>query len=143
MITSKDENLRENAKVMQNNIFYHPEYRDIFVTLFRNFKEVFQTRTYLRDLVETTHVYVRMLERFGRENRHVVVQGRRKKSSKKSKRSKGGPKHPGGVLTEHQLIDLWEKMDARVEELLEGRERLPDTAVPFDATSDTPIEEQK
>ena len=73
----------------------------------------------------------------------MVVQGRRKKSSKKSKRSKRGPKHPGGVLTEHQLIDLWEKMDARVEELLEGRERLPDTAVPFDATSEIPIEEQK
>ena len=46
-------------------------------------------------------------------------------------------------MTEHQLIDLWEKIDARVEELLEGRERLPDTAVPFDATSEIPIEEQK
>lgn len=142
MILSKDEVFQENAKVMQSNIFYHPEYRDIFVTLFRNFKEMFQTKSFLRDLVETTHIFVRMMERFCHNNKHMVVQGQRKKS-KKRKQSTKGPKHPGGVLTEHQLIDLWEKMDARVEELLEGCERLPDTSVPFDATSDTPIEEQK
>ena len=32
---SGEEAMRENAKVMQSNVFYHPEYRDVFVTLLR------------------------------------------------------------------------------------------------------------
>ncbi len=35
MAQSKNEAMRENAKVMQGNIFYQPEYRDVFVTLLR------------------------------------------------------------------------------------------------------------
>ena len=54
---------------------------------------------------------------------------------------------PGGsahkVLTEDQLIDLWETIDARVEELLEGVEPLPMSPSPFDASSRFSIEEQK
>lgn len=47
------------------------------------------------------------------------------------------------LLTDSQLTDLWERIDARVEELLEGCEPLPDRAIPFDAASDVPVEEQK
>ncbi len=35
MCQSGSEAMRENAKVMQGNIFYQPEYRDVFVTLLR------------------------------------------------------------------------------------------------------------
>ena len=46
-------------------------------------------------------------------------------------------------LTEGQLVDLWEKMDGRVADLLQGTEPLPRSAIPFDAASDQPMEEQK
>ncbi len=81
---------RENAKVMQSNIFYHPEYRDIFVTLLRNFYEVFQPMASLRDMVECTHVYVRMMERYCSANKHLVVKETRKRSKKKGKSKRNG-----------------------------------------------------
>ena len=42
MSTSKDENLRDNSKVMLSNLVYHQEYRDVFVSLLRNYNEVVQ-----------------------------------------------------------------------------------------------------
>lgn len=47
------------------------------------------------------------------------------------------------MLTEDQLIDLWETIDARVEELLEGVEPLPASHTPFDPTSQLPVAEQR
>ena len=41
------------------------------------------------------------------------------------------------------MIDLWERVDGRVGELMEGVEPLPDSVIPFDAASDEPMEEQK
>ena len=41
------------------------------------------------------------------------------------------------------MIDLWETIDGRVAELVEGQEPLPDSVIPFDAASEEPIEEQK
>ena len=51
----------------------------------------------------------------------------------------GSPK----LLTESQLVDLWERIDARLSELCEDCEQLPDSLVPFDSASDIPMEEQK
>ena len=42
MSISKDESLRENSKVMLSNLVYHQEYRDVFVSLLRNYNEVMQ-----------------------------------------------------------------------------------------------------
>ena len=92
MSLSCDETLKESAKVIMSNVFYHAEYREVFVTLLRNFTEVFQTKSSLRDMVEAAHVYVRMMERYCQENKHVVVQQRRKGGGgkgKKKKRKKG------------------------------------------------------
>lgn len=50
------------------------EYRELFLTLFRKFDETKQPRGFLRDLVETTHLFLRMLERFCRGRAGLVVQ---------------------------------------------------------------------
>ena len=77
MCASEDATLSQSAKVIQSNIFYHPEYRDVFLTLLRNFYEVFQSRSCLRDIIEAAHVYVRQMERYSSQNNHMVVQERR------------------------------------------------------------------
>lgn len=63
-----------------DNIFYVMEYRELFLALFRKFDERFQPRSFLRDLVETTHLFLKMLERFCRSRGNLVVQvlGRRR-----------------------------------------------------------------
>lgn len=86
-----------------SNVFYHSEYREVFVTLFRNYYEVFQTKCFLRDLVETTHVYLRLLEQYCSQNRHVVVQEKKRGGGgggKKKKKKKGmfGANKPGGKI---------------------------------------------
>ena len=47
------------------------------------------------------------------------------------------------VLSESQLVDLWETIDARVGELLEGCEPLPPPPLTFNPASEIPLEEQK
>ena len=47
------------------------------------------------------------------------------------------------MLSESELVDLWETIDARVGELLEGCEPLPPPPVTFNPSSEVPIEEQK
>ncbi|CAL1528352.1 unnamed protein product, partial [Lymnaea stagnalis] len=86
MSRSPDEQIRESAKVIQSNVFYMMEYRDIFVTLLKNFKESKCSRSYLRDLVESTHVFLKMLENFSKSSK-LVVQKKKKKKSKKPSRT--------------------------------------------------------
>ena len=91
MSLSKDSALRDSAKVIHSNIFYHAEYRDVFITLMRNFYEVFQPRACLRDIVEATHVYFRQMERYSSENSHMIVQERRTGKGR-GRKNKGGKK---------------------------------------------------
>lgn len=80
---------RENGRVIQSNVFYHPEYRDILVTPLRNYYEAFQSMECLRDLVECTHIYIKMMEKYCSENKHLVVRKTKKKAKKKGKKAKG------------------------------------------------------
>ena len=56
------------------NIFYMMEYREIFLTLLRKYDETKQPQSYLQDLVESTHLFLRMLERFCSGRKNVIVQ---------------------------------------------------------------------
>lgn len=56
------------------NIFYLMEYREIFVTLLRKYDETKQPHSYLKDLVESTHLFLRMLERFCKGRKNLMVQ---------------------------------------------------------------------
>ena len=85
---SQDDTLRSNATVMKNNILYRPEYRDIFVTIMRNYNEVVSSRALLGDLVETVHIYLRLVEHFCKKKGRVLVQGKRKKRGAGSRRKK-------------------------------------------------------
>ena len=44
MSRSSDPKIRESARVIQSNIFYVIEYREVFLTLLKNYSEVFCTR---------------------------------------------------------------------------------------------------
>ncbi|GFS11677.1 protein timeless-like [Elysia marginata] len=90
MSRCEDEQIRESAKVIQSNVFYMMEYRDVFVTLLKNFKESQCSRAYLRDLVESTHIFLKMLETFTKKNKNLVVQKKKKKRNKKKSKTTPG-----------------------------------------------------
>uniref|UniRef100_A0A6Q2X203 Timeless circadian clock n=1 Tax=Esox lucius TaxID=8010 RepID=A0A6Q2X203_ESOLU len=127
MDRSHDENIKQSANVIKSNIFYLMEYREIFLTLLRKFDETKQPRSFLRDLVESTHLFLRMLERFCKGRNNLVVQV--------STRDMKGVRPV--IKCKFDYRDLhsnppWSNLHA----LTEG-------AVPFDAASETPLEEQR
>lgn len=139
MDKSKDENIRQSSNVIKSNIFYLMEYREIFLTLLRKFDERTQPRSYLRDLVESTHLFLRMLERFCKGRNNLMVQKKKVRRKKTQKRKTSGPENTPEALEEaFQLIsqDLRASSFQLPSSMTEG-------VVPFDAASDTPLEEQR
>uniref|UniRef100_A0A6Q2XMA6 Timeless circadian clock n=1 Tax=Esox lucius TaxID=8010 RepID=A0A6Q2XMA6_ESOLU len=129
MDRSHDENIKQSANVIKSNIFYLMEYREIFLTLLRKFDETKQPRSFLRDLVESTHLFLRMLERFCKGRNNLVVQ------KKRVKRKKGRKKTTAIETTPEALEETWN--------IVAGELRDSEGAVPFDAASETPLEEQR
>ncbi|XP_074386636.1 protein timeless homolog isoform X4 [Zonotrichia albicollis] len=133
--------VRDSSQVIKSNIFYLMEYRELFLTLFRKFDETKQPRSFLKDLVETAHLFLRMLERFCRGRANLVVQSKRVRRKKKKKKPQV-PVVPAPPSAE-ELEQLWEGLAPQVQACLEGEVPLPEDVVPFDATSETPVEEQR
>uniref|UniRef100_A0AAX7VRQ7 Timeless circadian clock n=1 Tax=Astatotilapia calliptera TaxID=8154 RepID=A0AAX7VRQ7_ASTCA len=136
MDRSQDESIRQSSSVIKSNIFYLMEYREIFLTLLRKYDETKQPQSYLKDLVESTHLFLRMLERFCKGRRNLMVQRKRVKQRK----SHGKKKEAAPETSPEALEETWKI----VEEELKGlSESLTQSLVPFDATSETPLEDQR
>uniref|UniRef100_A0A6D2YAE5 Timeless circadian clock n=1 Tax=Takifugu rubripes TaxID=31033 RepID=A0A6D2YAE5_TAKRU len=118
---SQDESIRQSANIIKSNIFYMMEYREIFLTLLRKYDETKQPQSYLQDLVESTHLFLRMLERFCTGRKNLIVQ-RVKRKKPRIRRTNSDC-----------FVASCTQLSASVTEI----------AVPFDATSETPLEEQR
>ncbi|XP_075055621.1 protein timeless homolog [Mixophyes fleayi] len=136
---SKNESVRESSKVIKNNIFYLMEYRELFLALFRKFDETKQPRSFLKDLVETAHLFLKMLEKFCKGKRTVVVQNHRVKRKKKKKPSRRETRSKSS----EELEEIWKTISEKLRSCATGSESLPDEIVPFDAASEIPVEEQR
>lgn len=81
-------NVRDSSRVIKSNVFYVLEYREFILTLLVNYDELKMSDTYLKDLMETQHIFLKMLESFVGKEGSVVVQSKGKRRQKK--RSKKG-----------------------------------------------------
>uniref|UniRef100_A0A8D0GH46 Timeless circadian regulator n=1 Tax=Sphenodon punctatus TaxID=8508 RepID=A0A8D0GH46_SPHPU len=136
---SPDEAVRQSSQIIKNNIFYMMEYRELFLALFRKFDGTKQPRSFLRDLVETTHLFLKMLERFckGRSSLVVQVPGRKKKTQNQPLGSIVQPRTP------EELEGMWPSLAEQLKACSSGAEPLAEDVVPFDAASEVPVEEQR
>uniref|UniRef100_A0A8D3CGR4 Timeless circadian clock n=1 Tax=Scophthalmus maximus TaxID=52904 RepID=A0A8D3CGR4_SCOMX len=140
MDRSQDEGIRQSSNVIKSNIFYLMEYREIFLTLLRKFDETRQPHSYLKDLVESTHLFLRMLERFCKGRKNLMVQ--RKKVRRK--RSRGDKNLPSQETNPEALAATWTIVEEdHFHFCVQLSESLTESIVPFDATSETPLEEQR
>ncbi|XP_077769519.1 protein timeless homolog isoform X1 [Canis aureus] len=143
MDMSPDEAVRDSSRIIKNNIFYVMEYRELFLALFRKFDERCQPRSFLRDLIETTHLFLKMLERFCRSRGNLVVQNKQKKRKKK-KKAVGQP-----VASDHvpysagELEAVWPSLAEQLRCCAQDPDLSLDSVVPFDAASEVPVEEQR
>ncbi|KAM6927188.1 protein timeless homolog [Xenentodon cancila] len=140
MDRSPDESIRQSSNVIKSNIFYLMEYREIFLTLLRKYDETKQPHSYLKDLVESTHLFLRMLERFCKGRRNLMVQ-RKKLKRKKSLNKK---KQLTPETSPEALAETWKIVEEELRATgFQLSESLTESIVPFDATSETPPEEQR
>ncbi|KAM3621383.1 uncharacterized protein V6R79_010566 [Siganus canaliculatus] len=137
---SQDESIRQSSTVIKSNIFYLMEYREIFLTLLRKYDETTQPQSYLKDLVESTHLFLRMLESFCKGRKNLMVQ--RKKV--KRKRSRGEKKASALETSPEALEETWKIVEEEMRAAgFQLSESIIESIVPFDAASETPLEDQR
>ncbi|XP_038077743.1 protein timeless homolog isoform X2 [Patiria miniata] len=145
MARSGDPKIRESARVIQSNIFYVIEYREVFLTLLKKYNEVYCTRSYLKDLIETTHTFIKMLERYCKGKNTIMVQKKKRKQKQRRRRPTAQrqqhAEQPGEA--DEELNALWDNITSDLSAMFQGREDIPENAVPFDAASELPVEEQR
>lgn len=119
------------------------EYRELFLALFRKFDERCQPRSFLRDLVETTHLFLKMLERFCRCRGNLMVQNKRKKRKKKRKALDQSVASGNVPCSPGELEAVWPSLAEQLQSCAQDPELSLDSMVPFDAASEVPVEEQR
>ncbi|XP_045534789.1 protein timeless homolog isoform X2 [Papilio machaon] len=136
MDKSNDSTVKDSAKVLKSNIFYVLEYREFILYTFLNYDDNKMPRSYLVDLVETVHLFLKMLEHYCKKTGLVVQKKVRKKSkSKKKKHQAQKVKH---VPVE---VPAWDVLCPQIACVLSAG--LNEYPPPFDAASDVPIDQQK
>lgn len=84
MDKSPDGTVRDSSKVIKSNVFYVLEYRELVLTLLLTFDEMKMSDQYLKDLMETQHIFLKSFEAFCKDGA-VIVQTRNKSKKKKKK----------------------------------------------------------
>ncbi|XP_068743306.1 protein timeless homolog [Montipora capricornis] len=141
MIKSDLKDLRDHAKIIQGNVFYTAEYRDTFLLLLRKFHMSKHTKSYLRDLIEAFHIFLKMLENYCSGKSHIIVQ-KKKKITKKKKRT--APAATPANWTPEETEQKWQDLASDLSAVLQGHAGdIPESIVPFDAASEIPVDEQK
>ncbi|CAD5116385.1 DgyrCDS5281 [Dimorphilus gyrociliatus] len=139
MSSSSDLVVKRSAKVIKSNILYVPEFRDVFVMLLRTFDEARQSRSFLRDLIESSHIFLKILESHCKGSNTIMVERKRKKKNKKKKIAK-----KPGKKTEDDLFRIWESISTDVDDYLALKIPLPEEEVRvFDPASSIEPSEQK
>ncbi|KAF2903358.1 hypothetical protein ILUMI_02825 [Ignelater luminosus] len=144
MDKSPDGTVRDSSKVMKSNIFYVVEYRELLVSLLITFDELKMSMSYLNDLLETQHIFVRMFQAFCEKHGDVVVQ-KKSKARRKTKKKKASAVETAvaDVPTEMNLDALWDEAAPQLSAVLQNPSHITTDVVPFDAASDLSDEEQK
>lgn len=88
MDKSTDETIRQAAMVIKSNVFYLVEYREFIFQLLVTYTPQKFSREYLADLIETQHVFLKMLESYCSSNRSIVVKTKKVVRQKKKKTGK-------------------------------------------------------
>ncbi|CZT16294.1 related to Topoisomerase 1-associated factor 1 [Ramularia collo-cygni] len=86
MAESKDEEDQEIAENIQNRIFYEEATHDRIVQILRGYTH--QGFAYLDAITECVHVFVRMLERYSKQNADLQIRSKRRARKKTAKSAK-------------------------------------------------------
>lgn len=142
MDKSEDDSVRGSSLALKSKLFYIVEYRELPLILLQNYDEVKMSKGYLKDLVEMTHVFLRLLEGMCKKTRHLMVQQPKKKRVIKKKRSQT-VKEPTTPLTPEQLEQQWTASADDLSAAVQGTAGDLPSVLPYDPLSDLPEDKQK
>ena len=138
--SSKNSELQSKAKDILSKIFYETEYRELFLELVSGFNESKMSFSYLKDLIETNHIFLKMLESFMKKNKRFLVPKKvHKKAAKKST----------GIKKTYDLVEvIWTEISSDLSLAINGETELPLAEDhidlnPIDTLSEKTLEEQK
>lgn len=105
MTASPIEEDQEIAENIQNRIFYEETTHDRIISIIRGYKD--QGFGYLDAATELVHVFLRMLERYSKENADMQVRSRRKARQKKKaeQAERGGEDDEAQNSEDEDLVD--------------------------------------
>ncbi|XP_050066512.1 protein timeless homolog isoform X2 [Aphis gossypii] len=137
MYQSKNPTLESSARTILTNLFYMVEYRDLLLGLLNLYDEVKFSRMYLKDVIETNHIFMKLLEHLGKKQRNLIVQCKsRKKTYKKSKTAT--------QVTPENDDSMWNNFSTNLKEIIQIHEQVNVIeARPYDPISEVPMEDQK
>lgn len=103
-------NLPATTKIcflIKSDIFIEPEYREMLLNLMLSYNELTMSKAYLRDLIETNHVFLRMLEYHAKISLDFKIKIRKRKRNKHSEKlSKENDNDKIDNLKAHKITDL-------------------------------------
>ncbi|XP_017110468.1 protein timeless homolog [Drosophila elegans] len=141
-----DNNAQALFDMLLNNVCYVLEYRETVLHLLMNYNEAHSTKVFLRDVVETANVFIKMMERFCQDS--VVVQDKRRGGGGGRKKKQPAAKSKPSTApqpTEEELSSKWAELATEVCSLLSAELEIPEDEqpMPFDAASEKSIDDQR
>jgi len=138
----QNESVKNSARVLKGNLFYVLEYREMCLVLLQNYKEDQFSISYLKDLIETTHIFLKLFQDYGKTNRHLIVQ-KKVRTIKKKKKKKNVEKNEPNSSAAPLVITSFDEIAAEISAALQENHSLPENVSPFDAASDLSMDDQK
>jgi replication fork protection complex subunit Tof1/Swi1 len=109
METSPNDYDQEIAENIQNRLFYESSTHDLVVNLLRNYKH--QGRGYLDGVTELSHVFIRMLERYSKQNADMQIRSKRRSKKTKEKTGQQDDDESDREVENHKIQSTERKFD--------------------------------
>ena len=137
--------VKRSSRILKGNIFYVLEYREMCMVLLQNYKETQHSISYLKDLVETTHIFLKLFETHTQGTRHFMIQ---KKVRARRKRKKTKSKKNGESQVEETTVNAvpppeFDEIAAEITGVVQQGSELPDGMRPYDPLNEAPMDDQK
>ena len=136
----QDEKVRQSGLVLRAGAFYESEYRELCIQQLSLYQPEKMSMAYLKDLVETTHVFLKLMEHWSKSS-HIMISSKKvKRKTKKTAKVKATKKADGFLSQRESNEQKWDAISSELSDLLQApKEDLPDIVAPFDAASEVPI----
>ena len=142
MSNSKDDAVKKSGVILRTDVFYEPEYRELCLQQLNMYNETKMSSNYLKDLVETTHAFMKLMESMSK-SKHLVVRSKKKRKAMPLKRTGQLSNGIDESNAKQSNEKVWDDISSKLSHALENNENTVSDISPFDPLSETQIDEQK